>query len=784
MASLCSYFVKNAKNISSPQRNIVRGDKYRITILTPRLVRIEYNVNNEFENRPTSLVVNRNFGDIKFDATPGDSVITLTTEYFTLTYVKSAPISSKSIRIKVNGTDKEWSPGTKDVRNIGSINYSLDYLEENNLKLDKGLYSLDGYAVLDDSKSYVIDNDMFVPRGQTTDIYVFVYKTDLGLCLQDYFNLTGYPPMIPRYSLGCWWYKNDKYNMVDIDNLIKKFSDNHIPISVFLLGNHWHNDDENFTYSNNLFNPEYMPTFCKSKSQIFGLTINPELTITPKDPMYQELSTYLNRYPDGRITFIPLNNNTISAYLNIVVARLLNSGIKIFNIDYYNPQDKLDLFLLNHYHYTVANLNERGVILSRNPGIAPHRYPIIYSGKTKVSWNTLKVLPTYNNSASNMGISWHAHAIGGYYGGMEDVELFLRYIQFGVFSPIFILAGDAGKYYKREPWKWNQIKLSVIKEYMTLRNKLIPYIYTEGFNYHNYGVPLIQPLYYKYPKIYDEPTYVNQYFFGSRIMISPIIKRKNAEMNRVVQRVFIPNGIWYEYVSGKKYLGNKYYTGFYKDEDYPIFIKEGSIIPMSMDEDTKVPVNMELQIFPAENGLYGSYELYEDDGISLNPDKNYLVTKMNLDKTDTGYKFTIQRKEGNYNMPNRNYLLRFRNMLKPAKIIFKKGENIQDNYPYENEKNDLIIKLTDINVFEPIEVDIIGKDIEIETISVINEEIEGILDDLEIRTSLKDQIDTIIFIPSLPINKKRVSLRKLKKQGLEPKYINMFIGLLEFIETK
>ena len=255
-------------------------------------------------------------------------------------------------------------------------------------------------------------------------------------------------------------------------------------------------------------------------------------------------------------------------------------------------------------------------------------------------------------------------------------------------------------------------------------------------------------------------------------------------MNRVVQRVFIPNGIWYEYVSGKKYLGNKYYTGFYKDEDYPIFIKEGSIIPMSMDEDTKVPVNMELQIFPAENGLYGSYELYEDDGISLNPDKNYLVTKMNLDKTDTGYKFTIQRKEGNYNMPNRNYLLRFRNMLKPAKIIFKKGENIQDNYPYENEKNDLIIKLTDINVFEPIEVDIIGKDIEIETISVINEEIEGILDDLEIRTSLKDQIDTIIFNPSLPINKKRVSLRKLKKQGLEPKYINMFIGLLEFIETK
>ena len=72
---------------------------------------------------------------------------------------------------------------------------------------------------------------------------------------------------------------------------------------------------------------------------------------------------------------------------------------------------------------------------------------------------------------------------------------------------------------------------------------------------------------------------------------------------------------------------------------------------------------------------------------------------------------------------------------------------------------------------------------EIETISVINEEIEGILDDLEINTILKEQIDDIIF-SDLPINKKRIGLRKLRKEKLEPKFINMFIGLLEFIETK
>ncbi len=778
---MASYFIKNYKNLIPNQKNIVRGDKYRFSILSPRLIRIEYNKDNIFEDRATSLVVKRNFGDVSFTTSQTDLSLTITTEYFTLTYIKSSPITSKNLKVVINGTDREWYPGHKEIRNLGSINYSLEYLD-NNLKLDKGLYSFDGFSLLDDSHNFIIENDMFLPRDNTTvDLYLFVYNNDLGLCLQDYFNLTGYPPMIPRYALGSWWYKNDPYNMYDIDDLIKKFNDNHIPISVFLLGNKWHNTTENFSYDKSLFDQNILYKYYQSKKQKFGLTINPELPIYQNDPLYNSFQGVLNNY-HNYLSFIPLNNNTISAYLNTVVNNLKSTGINLFNIDYYNEADKQGLFLLNHYHYVIANLNELGIILSRNPGIAPHRYPIIYSGRTKVSWDTLKVLPTYNNSAANLGISWHAHAIGGYYGGIEDDELYLRYIQFGVFNPILILAGDTGKYYKREPWKWNQINLSVIREYMQLRNKLIPYIYNEGYTYHQYGVPIIQPLYYKYPKIYDEPNYVNQYFFGSKIMISPIVKKKNHEMNRVVQRIFIPNGIWYDYTSGKKFAGNKYYVNFYKDEDYPIFVKEGSIIPMSLDDTTDVPKNMEIQIFPAENGLYGSYELYEDDGISLNRNQNYLITKMNLDKVDNGYKFTMKRKDGNFNISNRNYLLRFRNMKSPSKVIVK-YQNKEEIYKHEIEKNDLIIKLNDINPYETLEVNIIGNNIEIETISVINEEIEGILDDLEINTILKEEIDSIIF-SDLSIKKKRIGLRKLRKSGLEPKYINMFIGLLEFIENK
>ena len=780
MSGLASYFVKVKNNLIPESKCIIKGKNYRFSILTPRLIRLEYNKNGVFEDRATSLVINRTFGNSAFTITPDENFLIITTEYFTLKYSKEKPLSSSTIKVTVTETDKEWTPGHSDFRNFGSIGYSLDDLKAK-FKLSKGLYSLDGFVCIDDSKNYVLDNENFIKREPTTDLYLFVYRTDLGLCLQDYFKLTGYPPMIPRYALGCWWYKNDKYNMHDIDNVIKNFNDTHIPISVFLLGDKWHNNIENYNYDITLFEPSVLNKYYSNKEQIFGLTIDPSLKINSNDPLYNEAIKYIQPVKDY-ISLIPLNNNSINVYLNLIVKKLLNSGINLFNIDYNNKMDQDGLFLLNHYHYVIANMQQRGIILSRNPGIAPHRYPIIYSGKTKVSWETLNFLPSYNNSAANLGISWHTHAIGGYYGGIEYDELYLRYLQFGVFNPIFVLSSDAGKYYKREPWKWNQLILNVIKEYMQLRNKLVPYIYNESYNYHRYGVPLIQPLYYKYPKIYDEPNYVNQYFFGSKIMISPIVKRKNVEMNRVVQRLFIPSGLWYDYSTGKKFIGNKYYMNFYKDEDYPIFVKEGSIIPMSLDNNTNCPKNMEIQIFPAEKGLYSSYELYEDDGISINPGRNYLITKMNLDKVETGYKFTIALKDGEMKLENRNYVLKFRNMKKPDQVIINyEGNNTE--HDYEIEKNDLIIKLDNINIYSKLEVNIVGTNLEIEIENLINEEIDGILFDLEINTILKNKIDSIIF-SDLSIKKKRIELRKLRKDKLEPKYINMFIGLLDFIEQK
>lgn len=781
MASFTSYFVHDLKKLIPQNKYMIRGNKYRFSVLSPRLIRIEYDEEGNFEDRATSLVINRTFPNFNFSVKSDDYSVNIITEYFELVYIKEKPISGNNIKINLRGTEKYWKPGHNDVRNFGGLNYSLDEVEK--LKLDKGLYSLDGFSVIDDSKNYVIDNNLFVSRNKTVDLYLFFYKKDLGLCLQDYFNLTGYPSMIPRYSLGTWWYKNDDYSTKDIDLILKKFDDYELPVSVFMLGDKWHNNQNNYYFDDSKFDIANIHNYFNSYNQKFGVTINPRLMLNSTDPIYNEFAKYRDIDKNNQISLFPLDNNSIALYIQLIVNRLYQSGINIFSIDYDNLKDINGLFMLNHYHYVFSNMNLRGVILSRNAMIAPHRYPIIYSGRTRVSWNTLANLVTYNNSAANVGVTWHAHAIGGYYGGKEDAELYIRYIQFGVFNPIFILASDAGKYYKREPWRWNQLYLSVIKDFLQFRNKLIPYIYTEGFKYHKLGIPLVQPLYYKYPDIYDEPDYVNQFFFGSNIMISPIIKRRNSEMNRVVQKIFIPKGVWYDYNTGKKFIGNKYYVSFYKLEDYPIFIKEGTIIPMSLDENTDNPKNMEIQIFPAENGLYGSYQLYEDDGISLDNRNNNLITNMTLDKIDIGYRFMIKTKSGSMNIPSRNYFLKFRNMKKPDKVTVKFNNNILEPLEVKNEKNDLIISLENVSVYGNLEVVIEGSNIEIETVSVINEEIQYILDDLSINTVIKEKIDSIIF-SDLSIKKKRIALRKLKKDKLEPKFITMFINLLEFMEIK
>lgn len=780
MSKMTTYFVDN-KNLIAEKSSIVQGQKYRFSILSDILVRIEYSPTGVFEDRATENVINRKFDKVNYDLTESDILIQIKTIYFTLTYVKNQPFTPTNLKVLLNESNKEWTYNDKEVRNFGTISYSLDDYN-GKLPIQKGLYSVDGISSLDDSKSYVInENNEFVPREQQViDLYLFVYRREFAKCLENYFKLSGYPSMLPRYAFGNWWYKNEDYNMQDIGNTVAKFYENNIPISVFLLGTKWHDNINNYNFDPKKFpNTQILNNFMKQNKIKLGLTISPQLGINPQDSLFNQASEMINATPKG-INLLPFNITTTNFYFNNYINNLVNQGVDLFSLDYNNIKDLKNLFLINHYHFTSmpVNNNKRGIILSRNSLIAPHRYPITYTGNTKVNWETLSILPYYNSSAANKGISYIANPIGGYYTGIEDDELYMRYVQFGTFSPILILASDAGKYYKREPWRWPKLTMDIITDYMQLRHRLIPYIYSESYVYHKAGVPLIQPLYYKDPKIKDEPTYKNQYYFGSQFLISPITKRKNSTMNRVVQHIYIPDGTWYHFKSGKKYPGNKYYDSFYKDEDYPAFVKEGSIIPMSLDYTIDSPTSMEIQVYP---GKSSTYNLYEDDGYTNNfKNGEYLITNFEFIYEKDNYTLKIKKLEGKSTniISKRNYRIVFRNTRKAITNV--KVNGLETNVNSYFKKNNFIVEVTDVPILNSVEINCTGNDIEIEAVNLINDDIANILDDLEVETTIKEKIDEILF-SELPIKKKRIEIRKLRKYKLEPKFIKLFLELLEYI---
>ena len=799
MAELQSHFKMDYKSILPNTDNVIKGNKYRITVLSDLLVRLEYSENGLFEDRPTELVMNRNFDKVKFEKKEDAKFISITTSYFTLTYQKEMPFTGSKVtpdqylRIDLNNTDKYWYFGHPEVRNFKGSAYSLDGAD-GKARYGKGLYSTDGFVSLDDSKTLIFNEDGSLGKrnDKRIDTYVFMYRRDFGACLRDYFKLTGHPPLIPRYALGVWWNRNTTYDTKDIEKLVYKFNKNRIPLSIIMLGDKWHRQNpkmkSGLSFDETLFKkPKRMADFLHNKDIRLAVKVNPMEGIHPKEDYYIPFKNASGLDGDGVLPFNVFNKNVLSAYFDYLIHPLMNYGVDFFWIDYENANDLTNLRALTHYHFDDFKqiTNRRGITLARNALIAAHRYPIHYTGETIVSWKNLELMPQFNSTASNIGLSWISNDIGGFTDGIEDGELFSRFIQFGCFSPILRLSADEGRYYKREPWKWDITTQSVASQYMRLRHSLIPYLYSEAYRYSRTGLPLVQPLYYRYPEIYDEPLYRTEYYFGTSLFVAPITTKRDRLMERTIQKIFLPEGTWYDFTTGKRYTGGRRYTTFYKQEDYPVFAKSGTIIPLAiLDEkninDTTPPKNMEIQVFPGQSN---TYELYEDDGISsLHEQGFYIVTNIDYTYQQNNFTIIIRPVAGKSGIipPHRAYRIRFRNTREPDEVKVHVGNEKVKGFDTYVDDNDFIVELPALSTLKQITINCKGKDIEIDALRLVNDDIESILNDLPIQTKIKNVIGQTL-LSDTDIKQKRIEVRKLKKLGVNQKYINLFLKLLEYL---
>ena len=152
--TLQEHFKMDYKKVLPNSASVIKGKTFRITVLSPLLVRLEYSLTGEFEDRPTELVMNRNFPPVKFEKKEDNKYLTITTEYFTLTYEKEQPYNGSKVspdqylRIDLNDTDKYWFVNHPEVRNFGGTSFSLDGAE-GKARYGRGLYSTDGFTSLD-----------------------------------------------------------------------------------------------------------------------------------------------------------------------------------------------------------------------------------------------------------------------------------------------------------------------------------------------------------------------------------------------------------------------------------------------------------------------------------------------------------------------------------------------------------------------------------------------------------------------------------------------------------
>ena len=794
-----NYYISDYTKSKSREESIFQGKKYRITVLSDLLIRLEYNENGTFEDRPTELAIDRFFDPPHMEVSQTDQVLNIKTSYFKLYYLKESNMfkpNNNNLKIQLVNTEKEWTLLSPEVRNFFGSTVSLDDVN-GRVPLLKGLFSADGYVSIDDSKSLIFNEEGTLVKNNNVriDKYVFMYRKDFGSCLRDYYKLTGKPPMIPRYALGIWWNRNIVYKATDIRDLIDEFHRHEIPFSVLLLGENWHIRTTN-TYKNLMtgysFNRELFPKpdefvkYVHSKDLYLGLKINPEQGIMSHEEHYPEIATAMNKTDGSAIPFNTFDPNFLKIYFTTIINPLYKLGVNFFWLDYYNKNNLTSLRAINHYYYinSISGKERRGIILSRNGLTAAHRYPIDYSGQTRVSWDVLKFLPEFNSSASNDGIAWWSHDIGGYKDGMEDPELYTRYVQLGTFSPIFRFSCKEGKYYKREPWAWEVKIETIVREYTRLRHQLIPYLYTEGRRYFSTGLPFIQPLYYKYPETYDDDAFCNEYFFGSELFVSPITKKIDTLINRVVERTYIPKGLWYEFKSGKKVPGDHIYRLFYKESDYPVFAKSGAIIPLAVLDEKRLnytgnPTNFEVHIFPGSNN---TYRMYEDDGISNGYiDGEYLITEFKYHYQVNNFTLNIRASEGKSGIvpEKRSFKIRFRNTKYPQKLEVRVGNNLTTVPSYTDGK-DFIVDVPFVKTYDDISILCSGNDIEIDAAKLLNEDVDDIITDLIITTDLKEKLNAILF-STMSIQKKRIEIRKLKKDGLSPIFVKLFIRFLEYL---
>ena len=564
--------------------------------------------------------------------------------------------------------------------------------------------------------------------------YYFIYGPKIREVVERYTALTGRMKMAPRWILGHqqsrWSYYPDK----KVLEIARKYREKNIPCDVIYLDIDYMDGYRVFTWDKSRFK-DFKGMNQKLHEMGFKIVaiIDPGVKVDKNYFAYSEgmkngyfIKTKDGGTFDGKVwpmnsVFPDFSREEVRCWWGDLNKKLIDAGVDgIWNdmnepslFDTENktiPEDAVhnsDSGIQSHREFhnlygmmmdkgtyeglLRAGKNKRPFLLSRSGFAGIQRYAAIWTGDNMSLFEHLKLSIPMNCSLGLSGVAFVGNDIGGFNKNCSE-ELLIRWYEAGVFLPFFrnhsaITTRD------QEPWAFGERAEKIIKKYIELRYKFLPYIYNLFYEASAYGHPIIRPLVYEFQD--DEMTYKiqDEFMVGDSILTAPVVE--SGVNNR---KVYLPNGYWVDFWNGSIYKGGSEIEYSAPIDVLPLFIKSGSIIPEIEYENyigEKPIEKIVLNIYPSD---YINFTIYEDDGETLDYERNvFLKTKFEFKVLNDTYKLKREIIHDGYNNPFNYYEINIVNSARPVSINFTDGNNKSNKIKFKYVNGVLNFTVTEFN---------------------------------------------------------------------------------------
>ena len=506
------------------------------------------------------------------------------------------------------------------------------------------------------------------PVAECVDYTIFTGSADN--IIASYREATGEVPMLPSWALGYIHCRERFHSQEELLATARRFREEQIPIDLIVQDwQYW----GKYGWNAMKFDEEHYPDPARMVSDLHDMDMKLMLSVWSKiDP-----ASEVGKQAQEKGFFIPqttwidfFDEEAAGFYWKNFSERLLPIGIDAWWQDATEPEnDDLEGRRImkdtepgERYRNIYPNMvnktvyeglrrddpERRAMIFTRSGYSGIQKYgAVLWSGDVGNDWQTLRYQIAAGLNFVATGLPWWTYDAGGFFRPYDQytdaayIERLIRWVQAGTFLPLMRVHGYMSN---TEPWNYGPDAQRIITDYINLRYKLMPYIYSEAAQVSLAGSTIMRPFVFDFPCDEEALKQDGSYMFGKSLLVSPVMDSGVSEW-----KVYLPENPagWYDWWSGEKAEGGRYVAAKADIETIPVYVKGGSIVPTGpakqhVAEKTDGPVV--INVYP---GADASFTLYEDEGDNYNYEDGAYST-ITLSWDDKARSLTIGRRHGSF----------------------------------------------------------------------------------------------------------------------------------------